>query len=150
MSQTNLSDSKVSEKSSKFGHSLEWTLRSTSEELLCSFFQRMWLTKERQFFNETCVSANLFERIIIMCRFFSESPRIAYKVTHLLDRFYKVHLERSRIEYDQLCNQYSDFESTNSWKDVLKRIRHQIPLRIVSCIFIVLKYELRANEPTSK
>lgn len=124
------------------------TLRLVDTSYLVNFYQKILLYEPR-FFERTVMSSNMFEKVIEICKFFNRNLKIIYHVVHLVDKFYDAHLSIASKEYTELCDQDPDYSKENSWKQVLLRIKHQIPLRVTTCIFVVLKYLLRAT-PSSE
>lgn len=122
---------------------IQASLQVINGEYLSSYFKRLVIESEkRNFFAETILTTNLLEMAIEMVAYFTSSQQVKYYVIHLIDRFYAQHIKKVIEEYRSLTG---DEKANNSWTEILFRLRRQISLRLVTCIFIAIKYNHQRN-----
>ena len=125
---------------------IQLTLNAINEEYFSYFFKQILLNKKENcnFFSDCTLTCNLLELIIEMVKLFSESEHLKYYVIHLVDKFYKHHIQAVIDEFKSLATELE--KENNSWIEVVRRLRKQIAFRIITCIFIAIKYKFRRNE----
>lgn len=116
------------------------TIEAMNEEYYKYFYIEILKDNEGLFFEETILSNKMYNMILELISYFTKSHHIMLYVVHLVDKFYRHHLDNVINDFKNLR---TEERINNSWPDVLKRLRRQMPLRIVSCIFIAIKYKFR-------
>lgn len=123
---------------------IQASLQMINEEHLPFYFKRLLVnTEKHNFFTEAIMTTNLLEMIVEMIGFFTSSVHIKCYVIHLIDKFYRQHLAKVTDEYRTLKSR--EEKLNNSWPAILYRLRRQTPFRLVTCIFIAIKYNYQHN-----